>query len=66
MENQNATRREVLSFLDNTIPELIRLEDEIGIMDFIEDCMNEYYSPKKYDLGYESARDRFLNDRFGK
>jgi len=66
MESQFATRQEVLLFLDDTIPELIKLEDEIGIMDFIEDCMNEYYSPNKYDLGYELLRDRFLNDRFGK
>jgi translation initiation factor RLI1 len=63
--NDFTTRQEVKSFLDDNITKIVIFEEHIGIMDFIKECIDVLYANgKTYGWEYETARDKFLDEKF--
>jgi len=52
---------EIRILLDKTIPKLMRLEKEIGIIEFLNNCIEIYNDRGNGGWEYDIARDEFLN-----
>ena len=63
-KKENLTREEIEKFLDDILPVILRLEDEINIMDFFNDCIDTYICGDIYGFEYDTARDEFLDRVF--
>jgi len=61
MDFKFENKQEAGQMLDFIVYNMIKLEEEIGIMDFIKECIEMYYNHELFGWEYDVAKDEFLN-----